>query len=289
MNRESVLKLIKTCGTVVLGCAVFAVGFNLFLIPNQINAGGLSGASLLLVHLLKFGSVGLFTAVLNIPLFILGYRSIGKHFFFLSLLGMLVSSLMIDLLAVLPRPETDTFLGALAGGVCCGTGIGLVFISGASTGGVDIIARLLKTKFPQFPMGRLIFFVDMVVVVLTGVVFRDLNKALYSAVTLYVSSIVVDTLIYGPDHSAVALIISEKHGEIADAIGRDLQRGVTVLPGTGYHTQQDRPVLLCAVRKRQVTQLKATVCSIDENAFVILQEAHQVLGSGFRRYSSDDL
>lgn len=273
----------------MLGSVVFALGFNLFLAPNGLNAGGISGAALLITHLLGFGSVGAFTALLNVPLFILGYRTIGRRFFLMSLLGMAASSLFLDVFSLLPAPQMDPLLGALAGGLASGYGIGLVFIYGASTGGADMIARLLKTKLPGFPMGRLIFLVDMVVVTLTGVVFRDWNKTLYSAITLFVSSQVVDVLIYGPDHCAVATIISEKYETIANAIGSQLERGVTVLPGVGHHTGKERPVLLCAVRKRQVTPLKALVCGIDPEAFIILQEAHQVLGSGFHRYSEEDL
>lgn len=287
--HRNLTKNLKVYGTVVLGSAVFALGFNLFLAPNQISAGGLSGASLLIVHLLGFGSVGAITALLNVPLFIIGWRSLGKRFFFSSLVGMSASSVLLDLCSFLPAPQTDPLLGALAGGIASGVGVGLVFSSGATTGGADMIARLLRTKFKKLPMGRLMFLVDMVVVILTGVVFRDMNKTLYSAVTLYISSLMVDAVLYGPDHSTVALIISPQYHKIAKTIGQKLERGATILPGQGSHTGQERPVLLCAVRKRQIADLKALVCGIDPDAFVILQEAHQVLGSGFKRYSEDDL
>lgn len=288
-HRLEYSKNLKAVGAVVFGSAVFALGFNLFLAPNGLNAGGLSGAAMVITHLLGFGSVGVFTALMNVPLFIMGYRTIGRRFFLMSLLGMTASSLLLDVMSLLPAPETDPLLGALAGGLASGYGIGLVFIYGASTGGADMIARLLKTKLPGFPMGRLIFLVDLVVVTLTGVVFQDWNKTLYSAITLYVSSLMVDRLIYGSDHSAVAMIISEQYEAIASAIGTRLNRGVTILPGTGHHTGKPRPVLMCAVRRQQVALLKSLVCGIDPEAFVILQEAHQVLGSGFRRYSEDDL
>lgn len=279
---------IKTYGAVLLGSAVFALGFNLFLQPNGINAGGLSGLSLILVTVLGWGSVGLFTALLNVPLFLLGYRHLGRDFFFRSLLGMLSSAAFLEAFSYVPAPDTEPFLGALAGGILSGTGMGWVFLHGATTGGADIIARLLKEKFPNLSMGRLIFFVDMVVVTLTGLVFRDLNKALYSAVTMYVASIMVDKLIYGGDATAVAMIVSERYKEIAHRIGESLHRGVTVLAATGYHTGKDRPVLLTAIRKNQVKAMKDLVLTTDPNAFLILQEAHQILGVGFRRYSHDD-
>ena len=287
--QHKTLENLKVYGTVVLGSAVFALGFNLFLAPNQINAGGLSGAALLIVHLLGFGSVGTLVALMNVPLFILGWQRFGRRFFLLSLLGMASSSVLLDVFSHLPTPEPEPLLGALAGGIASGAGIGLVFTVGATTGGADLIARLLRPKMKNVPMGRLIFLVDMVVVIFTGVVFRDLNKTLYCALTLYVSSLVVDGILYGPDHSTVALIISPQYEEIAKAIGVKLGRGATVLSGRGTYTDTQRPVLLCAVRKRQIADLKMLIGGIDPDAFVILQEAHQVLGLGFRRYSEDDL
>lgn len=280
--------LCKTYGTVLLGSAVFALGFNLFLLPNGINAGGLSGLSFLLTTILGWGSVGLFTALLNVPLFAAGFRRLGREFFLRSLFGMLASSLFLELFSYLPAPETEPFLGALAGGILSGVGMGWVFLHGATTGGADIIARLLKEKLPSFSMGRLIFFVDLVVVSLTGLVFRDFNKALYSALTMYAASVMVDKMIYGGDATAVALIVSEEYLHIAKEIGQSLHRGVTVLSAKGYHTGKDRPVLLAAIRKNQVKALKDLVLTTDPNAFLILQEAHQILGMGFKRYSHDD-
>ncbi len=283
------INFIITYGTVLLGGAVFALGFNWFLLPNSISAGGLSGLSLILVHVIGFGSVGVFTALLNVPLFAVGWRRLGRSFFLRSLTGMLSSSLFLELFAFLPVPSTDPLLGALAGGVCCGVGIGLVFSRGATTGGADMIARLLKTSFPGIPMGRLIFLVDMVVVALTGLVFRDLNKALYSVVTLYVSSLLVDRLLYGPDVATVAMIFSSRYDIIAKAIGDELHRGVTVLSARGWHSGRERPVILSAVRKNQIASLRTLIHNVDPEAFVILQEAHQILGRGFRRYNGEKL
>lgn len=286
---KSRIDFIKTYGTVLLGGAVFALGFNWFLLPNSISAGGLSGLSLVLTHLLGFGSVGIFTALLNIPVFLTGWKKLGRSFLIRSMTGMLSSSLLLEVFAFLPAPDTDPLLGALAGGVCCGVGIGLVFSRGATTGGADMIARLLKQEFTGIPMGRLIFLVDMVVVALTGIVFRDLNKALYSVVTLYVSSLLVDRLLYGPDVAAVAMIFSFHYEQIAKAIGDELHRGVTVISARGWHSGEARPVLLSAVRKNQIASLRVLIHAADPEAFVILQEAHQILGRGFRRYSGEEL
>lgn len=274
---------------IVVGSAVFALGFDLFLEPNQITAGGVSGVSLVIVELSGMGSVGLYTALINIPMFLAGYRRLGKKFFFGSLLGMLVSSLLLDVMALLPVPETEPLVGALFGGLLVGGGLGLVFIRGASTGGTDILARLLRTKFRDMSMGRLMMVIDLVISVLTGIVFRDINKTLYSAVALYVSSIALDSVVYGFDYSRVAMIVSDEHQAIADAITKQLDRGVTFLYGEGAYTGQQKRVILCAVKKQQLAELKELVTDIDPEAFIILQEAHQVLGDGFARYDKDGL
>ena len=151
------------------------------------------------------------------------------------------------------------------------------------------MARLLRPRFPNLPIGRIILCIDIVTVTLTGIVFRDINKALYSAVTLYVSSLALDGVVYGLDYSTVALVISDHHDPIAKAITDKLERGVTVLDGRGYYSGQEKQVLLSAIKKRQAAELKQLVMDIDPDAFIILQEAHQVLGDGFKRYSKNDL
>ena len=180
-------------------------------------------------------------------------------------------------------------LAALFGGVLIGAGCALTFLGGGSTGGVDILARLLRPQFPGMPIGKLILAMDIITVSLTGLVFGDVNKALYSAVTLYVCSIALDGVVYGLDYSTVALIISDHHEEIAQAIGLELDRGATFLHAEGSYSHAPKKVVLAAVKKQQLAELKELVVRIDPNAFIILQEAHQVLGDGFSRYSKDSL
>lgn len=283
MRQSKLWPWIRMFGLTVLGSAIFSLGFDLFLQPHQINIGGVSGVAMLLTTLVGRGSVGLFSLMINIPLFLLGGHHLGKKFFFGSLVGALACSVFLDLFALLPIPQTDVMLAALYGGILSGVGIGLVFLGGASTGGTDIVAKLLRRRFRTLPLGRLMLAVDLVVITLTGVVYHDISKALYSAVPLYVSSVVMDGLIYGLDYSTVALIISDEFSAMTAAIEEKLDRGVTILDGQGGYSGERKQVLLCAIRRRQVPQLKDLVREIDPAAFVILQEAHQVLGEGFRR------
>ena len=289
MNQKELLRQLKNALLIALGCALFSLGFDLFLQPNQINVGGVSGIGQLLTHLTGFGSVALWSVLINVPLFLVSIRGVGKKFFVGSLCGMLLSNLFLSLFERIPAPVTEPLLATLYGGLLTGLGLGLVFVAGASTGGVDIVARLLRPSFPNFPIGRIMLAIDIVTVTLTGVVFGEINKALYSAVTLYVCSMVLDGVVYGLDYSVVALVISDQHQTICQEITSKLDRGITILRGQGYYSGQDKRVILCAIKKRQAAELKELVMGIDPAAFVILQEAHQVVGEGFKRYSKNDL
>ena len=274
---------------IVGGCALFGAGFALFLEPNDLNAGGISGLAMMLVHLTKFGSVGMITMLMNLPLFIVGGIKVGRKFFVGSLIGMAASSVLLDLFSLLPHPATEPLLAALYGGLLCGIGLGVVFSTGASTGGSDIVVRLLKLRYENVPIGTINIIFDALVVVLTGLVFWDVSKALYSGVTIFVCGQVIDAVVYRFDYSKVAMIISSEHAAIAREIGLKLDRGATYLHGEGSYSGKDVKVILTVVKKQQVAELKRLVMEIDPNAFVVVQEAHQVLGEGFSRYTRDSL
>lgn len=273
----------------IAGSALFSVGFAFFLQPNDMSPGGISGLALVVTQVLGFGSVGTLSILINLPLFLLGGVKIGRRFFLGSLLGMLLSSVLIDALALLHMPAMEPMLGILYGGVICGLGLGIVFVSGTSTGGSDILVRLLKLRYRNVPIGQISMYFDAVVVILTGLVFQDLNKALYTGITVYVCGKMVDAVVYRFDYSKVALIISKEYAAIAVAIGEKLDRGATYLHGEGSYSGEPTKVVLAAVKKQQITELKELVTEIDPNAFIIVQEAHQVLGDGFSKYSRHSL
>ena len=273
----------------ILGSAIFSLGFALFLQPNDMNAGGISGLAQVIVEILGVGTVGSLSILINLPLFILGGLKIGKKFFAGSMLGMFLSSLLIDAFALIQFPVVEPLVGVLYGGVLCGLGLGMVFIFGTSTGGSDILVRLLKLKYRHVPIGQISMTFDMVVVILTGLVFGDITKALYTGITVFLCGQVIDAVVYRFDYSKVALIISKEHEAIAHTIGKRLERGATFLQGQGSFSHKDVTVVLTAVKKQQVAELKELVMQIDPNAFVIVQEAHQVLGDGFIQYSKDSL
>ena len=273
----------------ILGSAIFAIGFSMFLAPNDMSAGGISGLALIFVELTGLGTVGILSILINLPLFLLGGLKIGKRFFFGSALGMFLSSILIDAFAGIPFPVAEPLVATLYGGVLCGLGLGIVFVTGTSTGGSDILVRLLKLRYRNVPIGQISMFFDLIVVILTGMVFGDITKALYTGIAVFVTSQVLDAVVYRFDYSKVALIISKEYEAIAREIGLKLDRGATFLHGEGSYSHQPTKVVLAAVKKQQVAELKELVTQIDPNAVIIVQEAHQVLGDGFSRYSKESL
>lgn len=273
----------------ILGSTLFALGFALFLAPNSINTGGISGLAMVLVEVLGIGSVGSLSILVNLPLFVLGGLKIGRRFFAGSLLGMLLSSVLIDAFSGLSFTTPEPLLGVLYGGVICGLGLGVVFVSGTSTGGSDILVRLLKLRYRNVPIGQISMIFDGLVVILTGIAFQDVSKALYSGVTVFLCGKMVDAVVYKFDYSKVALIISPAYEAIAEEIGKKLDRGATFLHAEGSYSGNSTKVVLVAVKKQQLAELTELVSELDPDAFIIVQEAHQVLGDGFKRYSKNGL
>lgn len=281
--------VLKNLVLIAIGSAIFAIGVDLFLVPNQIGAGGVSGLAIVVNAFIPAISIGLFSIIVNIPLFFAGYRFLGRKFFWGSLAGMLISSVLLDLFALLPDIPTEPLLGAIYGGLLVGVGCGIVFMQGASTGGGDIAVRLMRYKFPNISMGKLMLLMDMTIAVITGIAFRDINKVLYCIVALFVSSEALDAVIYRFDYSYVAMIITDQDETIRNAIDQRLERGCTYLKGEGAYTGQPKNVIYCAIKRQQVAELKELVMEADPGAFFVLQEAHQVLGEGFERYSKHHL
>lgn len=287
--KGKLLRYWKDALTTAFGCALFGLGFSLFLEPNGLNAGGLSGLAMVLVEMTDFGTVGTITMLMNIPLFILGGMKIGKKFFVGSLAGMAFSSLFIDLFAMLPTPQLEPLVGALYGGAVCGVGLGCIFAAGVSTGGSDIIVRLLKLRWRNVPIGVINMVFDACVAILTGIVFWDINVTLYSGVAIFLSGQVIDIVVYRFDYSKVALIITKEYEAVVQGIYTKLDRGATYLHGEGSYSGKNTKVILTAIKKQQLAELKAMVVELDPDAFIIVQEAHQVLGDGFLHYSKDSL
>lgn len=277
----------------VVGSAIFGAGYAIFLGPNNLNAGGISGLSAVIVQMVNpagtipFISVGVLTIAINLPLFAIGGLKIGKRFFFGSLVGLGISSMIMDYLPI--ALTLEPLLAALYGGVVTGFGLGLVFMAGTSTGGSDIVVRLVKLKARNTNIGVIAMAFDVFVVALTGIVFGNVENALYTGITAFLCSKVIDMVVYGFDNTKVAMIITGEYEKIAQEASDKLGRGATYLYSQGTYSKKDSKVVLIAVYPKQIAELKELVVGIDPNAFVILQEAHQVLGDGFKKHSKDSL
>ena len=275
---------------ITVASAVYALGFVWCYAPNGIAFGGVTGVGQLINYLIPALPVGATVIVLNIPLFVLGWRLIGGRLLVSSLYAMFISSLFIDVLTPLREWEPmDPLLACIFGGVLMGLSLGLVFQQGATTGGTDLLARLLKLKLAWLPMGKLLMAIDLAVILAVAVTFRTLYAALYGLVALYISTIVMDGVLYGMDTAKVAYIISDKPEEIASTILNDLDRSFTYLHGEGGYRGTEKKVILCAFKQREIVAIKDTIRRVDPNAFMIVTSAHEVLGEGFGSYKPDAL
>ena len=275
---------------ITLGSAAYALGFVWCYAPNGVAFGGITGVAQIINYLIPAFPIGVTVIVLNIPLFLLGWKLIGGRLLVSSLYAMFISSVFIDLLTPLHDWQPmEPLLACIYGGVLMGLSLGLIIMQGATTGGTDLIARLLKLKLKWLPMGKLLMGTDLAVIVLVSLTFQTLNTALYGLVALYISTIVMDGVLYGLDTAKVAYIISDQNKEIADAIVHDLDRGVTILHGQGAYTGAEKEVLMCAFKQKEIAAIRTAVKEIDPNAFLIVCNAHEVLGEGFRDYKKDDL
>ena len=280
---------VKSYAVITLGSLLYALAYNIFYAPNLVAMGGLTGLGQVLNALIPVLPVGTTVFVMNVPLFFLGWKFIGGHLLVSSLYAMTFSSFAIDVMDMIYQfPPMDTMLAAIFGGALLGAGIGLVFSKGATTGGTDLIARLLKLRFAWLPMGTLVLIPDFIVIVLAAVAFGKVESALYGLVSLFITSKVMDMVLYGMDSSKVAYIISDACKEITDAV-MAMDRGATILHGEGAYSGDEKKVLMVAFKQKEIVPLKEKVNEIDPHAFLIVCDAHDVLGEGFRTYSKDDI
>ncbi|MCR4441074.1 MAG: YitT family protein [Peptococcaceae bacterium] len=274
------MKALASYAGIAAGSVIFALSLNFFFIANGLAEGGLTGLALI-AHYLAALPTGLTLAVLNVPLLLLGWSRWGVSFIFKTLLSVLIIAATVDLTQGLGVPTHDLLLGALYGGAFSGVGTGIVLRSGATTGGIDVIARFIHEKY-GISMGKIYFSFDFAVLTLFALLF-GLEKALYTLVALFVFSQVIDRVIEGVNGAKAVIIISRAAAAITQDIINKLDRGATVLRGYGAYTGRERDVLYVVVGRQQLLRLKKIVQDQDPHAFVIVNDVHEVLGEGFRR------
>ena len=279
---NKVKNLVMNYLLVTIGAIFTALSLVLFTVPNKIAAGGVSGVATILYHMFGF-NVGIVILIINVPLFILAVYVLGGSIGAKTLWGILVMSFSVEFLSPFLEPVTyEVILASIYGGVLGGLGMGLVFRGGGTTGGTDLIAALTSYFFPHFSIGQGLFLIDGVVIALAGLVF-DVELALYAAITIFVSTKLIDIIQEGFNISKSVFIISDKSQIIKNSILSNMRRGVTALKGYGGYSGKEKDVLLVTINRAEITKLKNLIREIDQNAFVVLNEAHEVLGEGFKR------
>ncbi|HCD18187.1 YitT family protein [Macrococcoides caseolyticum subsp. caseolyticum] len=267
---------------ILIGAFIFSFGIVNFNMTNELTEGGFTGIALILYHL--FGtSPALMNLIFNIPLFFVGYKLLGRLSFIYTLTGTLSVSLFLWLCERYPMHidlKEDLLLASLFGGVFIGVGLGIIFRFGGTTGGVDILARLMK-KYFDIAMGRTMFAFDCLVLIATYITIGDYIITMYTLVCVFVGARVIDIIQDSGYSARGALIISERHKEISDEINSLLERGVTIISAHGHYSQTERPIIYCVVPKNEITRLKQIINSVDPHAFVSLLDVHDVLGEGF--------
>lgn len=289
MKKESVHEQVRSYVIITLACVLYALSFNWFYAPNDFTVGGFTGISQIINFFIPVLPVGVMIIVLNVPLFIVGLKKFGFAFLVKSIYTMALSSVLIDVIDMIHRfSPMDPLLACLYGGVTLGVASGLIFREEATTGGSELGAWIVRSYVERLSIGNICLGIDLTIILIYAAVFRSLNNALYGALALYITTKVLDLVVYGQNTAKLAYIISDKYEEIMqEMIARDM--GATLLNGKGVYTGSDRPLLLCAVRNKEVVSIKRFIKELDPDAFFIVCDASEVLGEGFGVYNPKGL
>ena len=283
-------KEVKSYTIIVLGALIHALAFNMFLGPNQIPMGGLSGLAQIINFLIPVLPVGTMNLLMNVPLLLLSGKLLGRRVLISSVVAVATSSAAIDAIGAMHDfTAMDPFLSAIFGGALMGLGLGLISAQGATLGGTSTLARLIKIRYPWLSTGSLIMGSDVVILVLAVLAFGKLEAALYGTIALLALEMIMDKVLYGMDPSKVAYIVSEHAQEIAKVLMNEQERGVTILRGEGAYTGDEKKILMVAFRQKDIVQIKRTVHGMDHKAFMVVVDANTVLGGGFEDYQKGDL
>lgn len=283
-QHYSLLDIVK----LILGSAMAAAAFQFFTFPNNIVSGGATGVAQI-IHLLSGLPTGVLNILLNIPLFIICWRHLGPKVLVGALAVMLMVSVFIDLFSMTGFSATDDpLLASVYGGVLNGSGYGLVYTTGSTGGGIDILAKLLRRKYPHINFGNFILGMNVIVVLTFAFLFQKYESCMYTMIEMFISSKVINLLLYGSNVSTVCYIISSVPAEISDAINRGMHRGCTFLRGQGGWSGHEQPVILCVIKRPEIAQMRELVREVDPNAFFIVTEAKDVFGKNFENIRLED-
>ena len=276
-------KTIKKYAVIVSGVILVALAISVFYTPNRIVNGGVSGIATILFH--TFGiQPGVSYFIINITLLIVAWKRLGFTFVKDTIVGVAILSAFVQLLTYIPPITSDVFLATVFGSALYGVGIGLTLIEGASTGGTDILGRLVQCLFPYVKIGSLLLIADAIVIVLSFCIFRTVDIALYGIIAVFLASFSINFLISKLNISKLAFVITERGAEISDDLVSNSPRGVTIIDSVGAYTKENKKVLLCALKENEIPEFQKQVLALDDQAFIIFSESQQIVGNGFRVY-----
>lgn len=281
-EKYNIKKQIAEIFGTILGSFVISIGISLFLLPNQLSSGGIAGIGTIIYYSLKI-PMGTTIILLNIPLFLISILKIGKSFFVKSLIGTISLSTFIDCLDKFKPLTQDRFLACIYGGIIIGVGTAIILKVNSSTGGTDMVTYIAKKYKPSIRTGNIIVIIDIIIVTLNMFFFREIEIGLYSGIAIYLMGKIIDILFEGIDFTKLIFIVSKKSEEIAEKIGKSIERGTTGIYGKGMYTNEEILILMCAVTRRDVSKVTEIAKKIDKNSFIIITNSREVLGQGFKR------
>lgn len=284
-------KVVQKIIVITVFSITYGIGIASFLDKNNLVPGGLSGLAIIINRLTGI-ETGTLIVFINIPILLLGIWKFGVRFIMGTLYAIVVSSSVINLFAKLPSATDDVLLAALGGGAMVSVSLAMIFKAGATTGGMDIVVRLIKQKYKHMKTGGIFFLNDITLVGLSILVFRDIDTALYSAITVVICSVLMDMVLYGKDEAKLLYIISKsetKEKELVERLLKDLDVGVTYLKGYGAYNQNEKKVIMCAIRKNQLPKAKDIVKEIDDSSFMIITSANEIIGEGYKSHYGSSL
>lgn len=283
-EHDRMKNMVLDLGADIIGSFIFAAGLICFVEPANIAPGGASAIALL-INFVSGLPVGMMNLAVNIPLLILALLYLGRTFALKTIKSVIINTVMLDFVVApfFPVYNGDRLLGSIYGGVLVGAGIALIFLRGSTTGGTDIVSFLVQKRFPHFSIGRVMMLVDGLIIGLSILVFGDIDSGLFGVISLFCTTKVLDGILYGADRGSLVTVVSKESRDIGHKIMEEMGRGVTYLKGEGGYSGENKDILICAVRRYQFARLKSIVHEADPKAFVIVTEAGQILGEGFKR------
>lgn len=286
--KDTAKGILLRYAAIIAGCLIYAAGIAIFLDPNGLAPGGITGIAIMISYATQIPT-GTLVLIINIPLLIIGARKFGRNFLMYTVFSTVLSSLMINWLSGVPFSIADKLLSGIVGGCLMSVGMGIVFKSGGTTGGSDILVKLLRLKYRHLRTGTLFAITDTIIVAVSALVFKNIENALYAGIALAVSSIVLDLVLYGPDEAKSVFIISDRAEAVAKRILEELDIGITYLQGRGGYSGAEKQVVLCAMRKSLFPKVRSIVQQEDPAAFMIVSNATEIFGEGFKDHFTEEI